>query len=484
MFDYKSLSDAEISSLLPPELLDFKVSLLRHQLISVVFALDCNRNRVAYFHGVGTGKTISALITAKLYGAKKILVICPISAIAAWKRDIKKATDFSYTILTGSRRRRLKRLCKKRQIYIINYDGLKTVYADKGKGGWLIDHDKFIDQFDCIICDEVHKLHESRSLQSRICRRLSERAKYTIALTGTPIDNSLLELWGIYLFIDNGATLGTNFMRYRSHYFYKAGFEWKPKKFAKNQILDRIINNTITFKRTECFDLPPDQSLEIPVMPTQEFLQWQDDIIKKDDIVLDGVTYDNSVPSVKGQRLLELSSGFVYLTNDKKEKIAYVLKSNPKLEALLDALETIKSKVVIFHKFIAEGHIIEQALDKKKIRYVSVRGDTRQFLDKNVKSFVQDPKVKVLLAHPACAKESIDLTVASTMIFFSPIASPLVRTQCEGRIKRKNQTNEMLFIDIILEKSVDSSVIKSRTERTQLSTSVLAYIDKYNANKK
>jgi len=199
---------------------------------------------------------------------------------------------------------------------------------------------------------------------------------------------------------------------------------------------------------------------------------------------LDGVTYDNSVPSVKGQRLLELSSGFVYLTNDKKEKIAYVLKSNPKLEALLDALETIKSKVVIFHKFIAEGHIIEQALDKKKIRYVSVRGDTRQFLDKNVKSFVQDPKVKVLLAHPACAKESIDLTVASTMIFFSPIASPLVRTQCEGRIKRKNQTNEMLFIDIILEKSVDSSVIKSRTERTQLSTSVLAYIDKYNANKK
>ena len=480
-FDYKTLTDKQLETILSD--VKFKVKPMRHQAISLAFAVDEDRHRVAFFHDVGTGKTIAALATAWLWGVKKILVVCPNSAFAAWKRDIKKATKFSYTLLSGSTSKRLQKLSSKKDVYVINFEGLKVVYANLLLGkGWIIDKKRFTDGFDCIIVDEVHKCKNYKSLQSRICFELSRRADYCIALTGTPIDSSMLELFNIYKVIDLGRSLGLNFFIYRNRFFKKGFFDWKLKPDCKEKILDNVSNCTMMFNREECFDLPDAQTIERPISSSKGFLRLQDTIMEEEVLILDGfgdVKISSDNPAVKGQWLRELSGGFMYFKEGDSHS-SYRLSENPKLEALIDIIEDMKSKVVVFHNFVEEGRMIEETLERNGILFSSLRGEIpERDRGKQYQQFVKHSGVRVMVAHPICAGESYDFSVANVEIFYSPIASPKIRKQAEGRIYRKGQERKVLFIDLILENSIDAKINENRAKRKSLVDSVTEYMQSY-----
>jgi len=172
-FDYKSLSIKELISLYKDYY--FRVKPLWHQFISLTFTLNEDINRVSYPHDVGTGKTITSLLTTQTWNCSKILVVCPTSAFGSWERDIKLATNYSFTYLIGTKTQRLSNLGKKKDIFIINYEGLKTIYAElrkinrETKRKWRINHISFIHNFDCIIFDEIHRCKNYNTIQSKIC---------------------------------------------------------------------------------------------------------------------------------------------------------------------------------------------------------------------------------------------------------------------------------------------------------------------------
>jgi SWI/SNF-related matrix-associated actin-dependent regulator 1 of chromatin subfamily A len=412
IFDYKKLKKEELEEIFKD--VRFKIPPMQHQLISLAFAAE--KNRVAFFHGVGTRKTLTSLWSAQLWDCRKMLVVAPSSAFSAWERDINQYTDYNFEFLLGSGRERQAKLKKKKDIFVVNYEGLKTIYANLMKGrGWKINYTSFIHNFDCLILDEIHKCKNYSSLQSNICLELSKKAKHVIGLTGTAIDNSLLEAFNIYKVIDLGKTLGTNFVMYRNRFFKPSFFNWELKKGAEEEILKMMSKTTLSFDRTECFDLPEIQEIVRTVEPSDEFTSLQLKIVNGETINLNGTIIklrtDNEEHDliVRSNFLRELPCGFLYYKDESGVKQTYRLKKNAKLESLIDILEDTSGKVIIFFNFTEEGNLIQETLKKEKHNFICIHGgqDTLERIEL-VKKFTNDKSIKCAVVQQTAGAEGWD----------------------------------------------------------------------------
>jgi len=271
-FDYKSLTKEELQHVFREAV--FEVPPMWHQLVSLAFAGE--RDRVAFFHSAGTGKTLTSLYAYRMWGCPKTMVVCPSSAFGSWERDFRKL-GLSYVFVTGTPKQRAKALEQEVDMYVINYEGLKSVYAvlpkksrAQSKRSWFINRMSFVHAFRCLIFDEVHKCKNYLSIQSNICDELARRAEYVIGLTGTPIDKSMLELFNIFKVIDRGRSLGRDFYAYRDEYFrpVERGFGYElADDYAEEDIFYQIEGTTLRFSREECFELPDLHEIIRPIQP-------------------------------------------------------------------------------------------------------------------------------------------------------------------------------------------------------------------------
>lgn len=487
-FDYKKLTLEELQYIFSD--MDFPLEPMYQQYISMILA--ANEDRVAFLLDVGTGKTLAALYTTRLWKCKKTLVVCPSSAFGSWRRDLEANTDFSYQFLTGSGRERKQTLKRKKDVYVVTYTGLKTIYAKLiKKVGWKIFQELFIHEFDNIILDEVHKCKNWDALQSEICVELSKRAKHVIGLTGTLIDNSYLELFNIYKAIDLGKSLGSNFFAYRFKHFTKRTcgskygrkwVEWDLKPGHEQELLDRIAPISISFSRDECFELPPIQKIFKFVHPSDQFRLLQEDLINNKPLyTLDKKILVGSKIKDRAFALRELPSGFFYYGKDQQ---VCILKKNPKVEALLDLLEDSSSKLLVFYWFTAERKMLSKALEKAKIPFCSVFGGQDEVeREEEIAEFQKNKKVRALLSQTTIASESFDGFAANVVVFFSPLSSPKMIKQCIGRAYRKGQERSVLVVTFVMEDSIEERVIVNRSERFSLVREAEAYIRDFHKGK-
>jgi len=491
-FNYKSLTKEELATIFK-DTISFSIDPMWHQLVSLSFA--STHDRVAYWHGVGTGKTLLSLWTTELWKCKKVLVVCPSSAFSAWERDITTYTDKSYVFLTGSGRDRKAKLKRNTDIAVINYEGLKTVYCSLvKKQGWKINYKSFIHDFDGIILDEVHRCKAYGSLQTKICFALSKKAKHVIGLTGTAFDSDLLEPFNIYKVIDLGKALGLNFFTYRSYFFKPSFYSWELKnKKAEEKILRLMARSTISFDREECFDLPDIQEVVKEIEPSPEFIQMQHKIITTEDIIINGQAayLGKIVESADGERemrqaraplLRELTGGFIYYKDDKEDKVnqTFCLKKNAKMEALIDLIDDTSGKLLVFYLYQAEGAMLQQALKKNKINFRMMKGGQKiNERGKAIKDFTNNPDVKVMLVQISTGAEGWDGSAANVIVFYTLVASPKVRKQCVGRAHRKGQKNKCLVVDLMLKRSVDITTLKHKEERTDFVSGAMKFMREY-----
>ncbi len=502
-FSYKNLSDAELAEIFGNH--KFKIPLKRQQLISLAFTIGEGLDSVAYWLPVRSGKTITALAMIQLWGCKKTLIITPNSAFEAWDRDILKITDYTYEFLTGTRQERINKLrYTDKNIYIINYEGLKSIYAylrpgdDVVKGEWRICQDEFIDDFDCIILDEAHKVTSYDAIQSDICYELSKRSKHCIGLSADPINKHYIELFNIYKAIDLGKTFGNNFFAFRNMYFRSIdlkngktgrGFKkWVLKGGAEDQILEKISRCSISFDRSECSDVPENEPMTINIEPSEEFLSWQKQIIENDKVQINGVPVDVSNPTTKGTKLLQLSAGFIYSDVEGKHNDnlgihnTQILKNNPKLGVLIYLINGCNGKVIVWHKYSYEAAIIEIALAKNHIEFEAIRGSIKEPKKSIIARFNTKPEIKVLLVQQTI-NEGFDAKIASTMVFFTPVAGPRIRNQCIGRILGDGQVPDYRIYDLILKNSFDVVVQKNLKKNKSFARLVMNYINNFQKDK-
>ncbi len=451
------------------------------------------RTRVGFFHDVGTGKTPLALMLQQVWGAGRTLVVAPSSAYSAWERDAKAFTDWKIAFATGTKKERQKVFNSSAKLVVINYEGLKSIYGhrvptlDKMTGRMVKKHKLNpvainTYRFDSLILDEVHRCKAWDSLQSAICYEISLRTKYTIGMTGTPIDDCMLELFNIMKAIDHGDSLGTNFFSYCLKYFHKGFFGWELTKGADIRILKAIEKNVIRFEDVECLDMPITVEQVIECTPTPEFLRLQRQLIKEGwfDYNDQRVSSDGQ-PTKRANLLKGLASGFFYWTDEAGEKHTTLLDNNPKAEMLTDLILDTGRKLITFYHWQGENDVLRRALKKKKIQFVSIHGgQTKNERDHVIHRFQTDPKCLSMIAQDGCGREGFDATASNMVAFFSPVGSPLIRKQCVGRVRRNGQEADRCYVyDMVLKNSPDKMMIKNRGDRFSFVASMMEYMRDY-----
>jgi len=502
--DYKKLTDEELEKILPDS--NFHTKLFRHQKVSIAFTLGEKHNRIMFIQGIGTGKSCLALHLLQCWNPQgKTLIVCPNSVIKTWKEEIAKHTNFKFTVLNGSKQERIDKIINgDNRLYLINYEGLKVIGAEKSGKKYVINKNKLKEYgFEAVIIDEVHHC-KSWSLQMKITAQLTKRSRYVIAMTGTPISKSAIDLYGEFFVLDNGATFGTEFYwGFLRKYFYKPPFryEYEPKKichicgelyaykkdhllkhsispaeyrskYGKDETSESIIlklasKKSITYSREECIDLPERMYEVREVDPSDEQLDMVVSLfsdVSNDDLTLEGI-------KLCTHKLLQISSGFLLVKNGAIKR----LKSNPKLAELKEIISQVSGKAIIYHSYIYESKMISELLKFMGEKYAILNG---QITDKEtpINKFLNNDDIRFLVAHPKTGGEGLNLQICNIIIYFnSGMMGVTLRDQSEGRIYRSGQKNACLYFDIILSGTVDKVLFNSLKNRTDYVQDLMTY---------
>lgn len=196
--------------------------------------------------GMGGGKTKIAIDLAEGWGVKKMLVIAPNNVVKVWPKEfhgspedgkVGHAQRPGWQIVTGLRRNRNGKLVagslkERKQVFadalakasdeypvciVVNYEA-----APQGVlGPWLLAQD-----WDLVVLDESHRIKSPGGTQSKFCESLRDHAQRRLALTGTPMPHSPLDVYAQYRFLDPGV-FGTSYARFRQKYAVMGGWQGK-----------------------------------------------------------------------------------------------------------------------------------------------------------------------------------------------------------------------------------------------------------------
>lgn len=536
--DWKALTDQQINYLIGGESL--RTPPMRHQ--SITMAMAASVNRMFAWNDIGTGKSYVGLGCHKIWRSRRILVVCPNRVVEGWREQIGLHTDWTAEFLIGpvaSRREIVESSPAK--VFVINYEGLqylfgrrvvisrqfiddeerlerwwlrspfccrfggfKTFMEDwlgfgpkdsktgryghwKEKTAWRLDRDAVRRAgFDGLVIDEAHHVADEKSHQTKVCRVLSEYASNVLLLSGTPTATNKADgqrqldpsIWGMYDVLDGGRTLGVSKWNFLKQHYKRTFFgTWVLKSGEEDKILQRVSPVTIRFSREECFDLPPKTYEDRYADLSPEQIRLIDRVIGQEALVFPEGVLSAKDASCLGTKLCQISGGFLNLDNGAVHR----LKTNPKLGLLMEVLEEV-GRAVIFHSYVAEGHMICEELARRSIKHEAMRGDVKDQL--GWKRFRDDPSISYLVAHPAAGGEGLNLQTVPVMVFYNNgMTGARIRAQAEGRIWRAGQKEACVYLDLILRNSVDEQRIQNAKDAAEAANRIHKYIELRKAQK-
>lgn len=422
----------------------------------------------------GTGKTLTSIAVAGrgyLSGkVKKLLILCPSSVMSVWPMEFEKYADFPFEckVLDGNREKRIRELNnfeakESLKVAVINYES-----------SWRLIEELLLWDADMIITDEAQRIKGHNTSQSKAAHKLGDKARYKLALTGTPIQNSPLDFWSIYRFVDK-TIFGTSFYGFKNKYAVMGGYGNHQIISYKN--LDDLTQkaHSIAFRVTkkEALDLPEevDEPLYIELEPKVKKIYENVRIESYAEIEKGEVTATNIL--TKLLRLQQITGGFLKTDDGLETKV-----STAKLDILKDKLVDLLSenkKAVIFAKFTSEIRAIESLFKNDlKVNYIVISGETpiKQRGD-IIKSFQEDNEIKICIAQLQTAGVGITLHSADTAIFYSFDYNYANFEQAKSRIHRIGQKNSCTYIYLIVKGTIDEKIMKALYKKEDIAKRIV-----------
>lgn len=353
--------------------------------------------------------------------------------------------------------------------------------------------------FDMIIFDESARYLKTHNTNRTIAATLlADRSRHKLIMTATPIANKPLDLFAQLRVMDGGKTFGQNFFRFRNGFFENVGSDrfkkWKPKAEKIPVMAKRLYTNCIRMMKSQVFkDLPDIIPTTILLEPSESFLADYKEIESK--ILAEIETEDKSgailnITNVltKLLRLQQLTSGFVKDKVTDKEKKTLM---TPKLDALIEQIEIIldaEESCVVWCRFHKTMDMISEILTKKRIAHYSMSGrDSSKQKDAKWIGFQKSKTKNVFIGQVASGGIGIELFKEDSvpeksqyMIFFENVWSLDIRQQAEGRIHRIGQKSTCVYIDIIMNKTIDVRILQVLRENKEIADFILDYgIEKF-----
>lgn len=457
--------------------LPIKANPYQHQKIAFNFALQKLEEQgcAALLMDMGLGKSLTSIaITGQLFNDKKIervLVICPTSIIGVWLEEFKKFADFDYCIeaiigTTMSKRKdKLKLLCHKigLKVAIINYEAT-----------WRMEKELNIYKPDIIICDESQKIKNPSASQSKTIHRLGVKAKYKIILTGTPVQNSPMDVFSQWKFLDPNI-FGLSFYAFRNHYAVMGGYYNHQILRYKNmdELTSKAHSVAYRITKEEALDLPEQIFLNRYCELESTARKIYDTVVKESYAeLMDGEIIATNVLT-KLMRLSQIAGGHV---KDDEGRMQVISKS--KLNELKDIMEDViidnKKKLVIFARFIPEIESIKSLAREMDIRYSYITGEIKtEERSEMCSKFQNDNNIKLFIAQIQTAGIGITLTAADTAVFYSLDFNYANYSQAIARTHRIGQKNTCTYINLIATETVDEKILKALESKQDIAKNIV-----------
>ena len=480
--------DAQRAASEPVPLTSYPVraKLFRHQVRAANMALIQLSSKPSAGFGLlfemGCGKTLTAIaIMGALYRQRKItrvLVVAPSSVCSVWPHDLTAFAAFPYEVrvLLGEKKQRLEALhsltdypntANRLLVAVINYEATHREGIFEALDGYAAD---------LIVCDESQRIKNPRAAQSRAVQMLGDRAACRLILSGTPVQNSVVDLYSQYRFLDPGV-FGANFYAFRNRYCKMGGYG--GHEVVGYQHMDELTRKehsiALRVTKAECLDLPGQTFVRRYVQLEPAARQLYTQIARASCVELEnGEHVTASIVLTKLLRLMQLTGGFVQADGGDRPRPA----GSAKLDALADILEDYVQeagqKLVVFARFRPEIAAICQLLEQRGIRYGRIDGEVP--MDQRgaiVETFQKDPGVKVFVAQIQTAGLGITLHAASAAVFYSLDFNYANYAQALARIHRIGQAHPVTYIHLLAEHTIDDQVLDALERKEDLARTIV-----------
>jgi SNF2 family DNA or RNA helicase len=420
---------------------------------------------------MGLGKTIQALALLLFHhkghkDRKPSLVVAPTSVVYNWLSEAEKfAPQLSTALYLGRERGEL----------------LTKLKRDKGKPDVVFttygiirrDYEALADvQFDYLILDEAQNIKNPESVGAIACKSL--KSLHRLALSGTPVENRLKELWSIFDFLMPGF-LG-NYREFNEQFErpIEAGTPetgQRLRKIAHPFILRRL--------KSQVEKELPERTDIINVCEMEEdqrslYLDVLDECRQKvfGEIASRGIKRSQISVLAALLRLRQVCCDPRLLKNREKEA-----PPSAKLTALMDMLEEIIEsghKILVFSQFVEMLTLIRAELEKTSYKYEYIDGQTpaKERLDK-VNEFNADESIPIFLISLKAGGTGLNLTGADYVIHYDPWWNPAVENQATDRAHRIGQTRHVFNYKLITRGTVEEKILALQKKKKELADLVI-----------
>lgn len=419
---------------------------------------------------MGLGKTIQIIALLLDYikdnkDRKASIVVSPSSLALNWKNEIEKfAPNLKIKVIRGvaEERKRIISNINNYDLIITSYDLLKRdieVYQDA----------KY--KFKYIISDEAQYLKNNNTQNAKAIKKLNAETRF--ALTGTPIENSLAELWSIFDFIMPGYLF--SYKKFKNDYEtaivkdenlevmkkLKMLIEPFVLRRTKKQVLTELPEKTITVLNNEMEEEQRNIYSSYLIQTKQELQEiFLDNVYERSQIkILAALTRLRQICCHPGLFMENYEAG------------------SGKLEQCIEIIEdgiTAGHKILLFSSYTSMFTIMEEELKKRDISYFKLTGSTK--VDERIElvdEFNQNENIKVFLISLKAGGTGLNLIGADMVIHYDPWWNISAENQATDRAYRIGQKNNVQVYKLITKDSIEEKIYELQQRKAELTDNVL-----------
>lgn len=509
---------------LPEDFIDHpEFPLLKHQFVPLVNSL--HQQGYALFMEQGTCKTSTTIARICLEAARKragripgwpqtmyrVLIVCPNAVRHNWANEFSKfaVVPGKVTIIDGEWETRVRRQLDGTtddpecawSACMIGYDSVEPTIDSLIRSPW-----------DLVVCDESHwvKNHRTNRWQALRDLRKNGKTRQWMILTGTPIANTVMDLWAQLELLGDGTSgflTYKNFTAFHGKYVHLEGGNMGTGSAVEKLvgikhiplIQERLSRVSYRITKARAGLNLPDKVYDVVDVEMTELQSKYYNIIKDELAVeIKGIMEDETRRIradhilTKLLRLAQITSGHMVLDEERDlegnlvaEQVSRDIPGkNPKMEALVGLLtdegRDPRGKTIVWACFKHDIRSIRARMEAEGIGAVEYFGETTSTdRDEAVRKFNCDPSIKVFIANPQTAGAGLNLlgydpaqpdlydTYCDHEVFFSQNWSSVLRSQAEDRAHRKGTRTNVRITDLTVPDTVDEDIRKEVTKKQQ-----------------
>ncbi|HEY4270505.1 MAG TPA: DEAD/DEAH box helicase [Candidatus Udaeobacter sp.] len=401
---------------------------------------------------MGLGKTVQTLAFLRAHqGDGPALVVCPTSLVTNWENEARKfIPELKTLVLEGADR-------AARFKSIADVDVVITSYALLRRDIDTLSEIKF----STAVLDEAQHIKNPETQNAQAAFAL--RAKHRFVLTGTPMENSVRDLWSIMNFALPGYLGDRKDFRERYELPIARGSAPDVQRRLSRRLQPFLLRRK---KRDVAKDLPEKIEQVVPCSLTSHQRAAYDALLRQ---IQQGLGSSGKNVNAGAQRM-KMLTGLLRLRQvccdlrlvgiDKEETSAKLDLLDELLEEAIDG----EHRVLVFSQFVSMLHLVRERLEKLEIPFCYLDGSTKQ-RQQIVDRFQSDSAIPVFLISLKAGGVGLNLSAADTVIHFDPWWNPAVEAQATDRAHRIGQTRVVTAYKLITRDTVEEKILRLQEKK-------------------